>query len=127
MYFTATTSAGPNRSGNWTTVADSGSISSGSISSFLLRKGSSSQPNSLTTDSSDPDTATTSQASSLMPSVFHSFCDKFICGRAEAVGTLCRIFCSKKTGEEILPIYLSRFYMIIQQCLRSKEVIFISR
>ncbi|XP_065199453.1 ral GTPase-activating protein subunit beta isoform X2 [Planococcus citri] len=117
----ATPTAGPNRSGNWTTVADSGSISSGSISSFLLRKGSSSQPNSLTTDSSDPDTAATSQASSLMPSVFHSFCDKFICGRAEAVGTLCRIFCSKKTGEEILPIYLSRFYMIIQQSLRMKE------
>lgn len=108
--------------GNWP-AGETGSISSGgSISSFLLRKGSSSQPNSLTTDSSDPETgASTPQASSLsaVGSVSH---DKFVCGRAEAVGTLCRIYCAKRTGEEILPIYLSRFYMIIQQSLRTKEV-----
>lgn len=29
-------------------------------------------------------------------------------GRAEALGALCRIFCAKKTGEEILPVYLAR-------------------
>lgn len=32
-------------------------------------------------------------------------------GRAQACGTLCRIFCSHKTGEAILPIYTSRFYV----------------
>lgn len=36
------------------------------------------------------------------------FSDNYESGRAEACGTLCRIFCSKKTGEDILPAYLSR-------------------
>ena len=44
--------------------------------------------------------------------------DKFGSGRAEAIGTLCRIFCAKKTGEEILPSYLARFYMAVQQALK---------
>jgi hypothetical protein len=43
--------------------------------------------------------------------------ERFEAGRAEAIGTLCRIFCSKKTGEEILPVYLARFYLAIQQGL----------
>lgn len=38
----------------------------------------------------------------------NEFPDNYEAGRAEACGTLCRIFCSKKTGEEILPVYLSR-------------------
>lgn len=38
----------------------------------------------------------------------NDFPDNYESGRAEACGTLCRIFCSKKTGEEILPVYLSR-------------------
>ncbi|XP_061428137.1 ral GTPase-activating protein subunit beta isoform X2 [Lethenteron reissneri] len=42
-------------------------------------------------------------------------------GRAEACGTLCRIFCSKKTGEEILPVYLARFYMVLIQGLQIQE------
>ncbi|CAG7818479.1 unnamed protein product [Allacma fusca] len=44
--------------------------------------------------------------------------DKYYLGRAEALGTLCRIFCSKKTGEEILPAYLARFYIAIRKGLR---------
>merc|ERR1719290_759583 len=32
--------------------------------------------------------------------------DRFESGRAEALGALCRIFCAKKTGEEILPSVL---------------------
>ncbi|ELT94828.1 hypothetical protein CAPTEDRAFT_133737 [Capitella teleta] len=32
-------------------------------------------------------------------------------GRAEACGALCKIFCSMRTKEEILPVYLSRFYI----------------
>ncbi|CAG0878641.1 unnamed protein product [Darwinula stevensoni] len=44
--------------------------------------------------------------------------EKFELGRAEALGALCRIFCSKKTGEDILPVYLARFYIAIQQGLR---------
>lgn len=34
--------------------------------------------------------------------------DKYESGRAEALGTLCRIICSKKSGEEIIPVYLAR-------------------
>ncbi|XP_065158063.1 ral GTPase-activating protein subunit beta isoform X3 [Atheta coriaria] len=44
--------------------------------------------------------------------------DKYESGRAEALGTLCRIMCSKKTGEEILPVYLARFYLAVQQGLK---------
>lgn len=44
--------------------------------------------------------------------------DKYEGGRAEALGTLCRIMCSKKTGEEILPVYLARFYLAVQQGLK---------
>lgn len=44
--------------------------------------------------------------------------DKYESGRAEALGTLCRIMCAKKTGEEILPVYLARFYLSVQQGLK---------
>ncbi|KAF7287226.1 hypothetical protein GWI33_002045 [Rhynchophorus ferrugineus] len=47
--------------------------------------------------------------------------DKYESGKAEALGTLCRIFCAKKTGEEILPVYLARFYMAISQGLKSNS------
>lgn len=47
--------------------------------------------------------------------------DKYESGRAEAIGALCRIFCAKKTGEEILPVYLARFYVAIQQGLKIPE------
>ncbi|XP_037051457.1 ral GTPase-activating protein subunit beta isoform X11 [Bradysia coprophila] len=43
--------------------------------------------------------------------------DKYESGRAEAIGALCRIFCAKKTGEEILPVYLARFYTALHQGL----------
>lgn len=43
--------------------------------------------------------------------------DKFESGRAAALGVLCRVICAKKTGEEILPVYLARFYLAIQQGL----------
>ena len=43
-------------------------------------------------------------------------------GRAEAIGVLCRIFCSKKTDEDILPTYLSRFFIVLQHALRVKEL-----
>ncbi|XP_069158153.1 ral GTPase-activating protein subunit beta isoform X4 [Procambarus clarkii] len=45
----------------------------------------------------------------------------FQSGRAEALGALCRIFCSKKTGEEILPVYLARFYIALHQGLRQVD------
>ncbi|XP_056640565.1 ral GTPase-activating protein subunit beta isoform X3 [Diorhabda sublineata] len=44
--------------------------------------------------------------------------DKYESGRAEALGALCRIVCAKKTGEEILPVYLARFYVAVSQGLR---------
>ncbi|XP_076306424.1 ral GTPase-activating protein subunit beta isoform X2 [Tachypleus tridentatus] len=48
--------------------------------------------------------------------------DNFEAGQAEAVGTLCRLFCSKRTGEEILPIYLARFYLSLQFGLSGGEI-----
>uniref|UniRef100_A0A4W3JP54 Ral GTPase-activating protein subunit beta n=1 Tax=Callorhinchus milii TaxID=7868 RepID=A0A4W3JP54_CALMI len=53
----------------------------------------------------------------------NEFPDNYEAGRAEACGTLCRIFCSKKTGEEILPVYLSRFYMVLTQGLQINDYI----
>lgn len=50
--------------------------------------------------------------------------DKYQVGRAEALGALCRIFGAKKTGEEILPIYLARFYMCLQLGLKVPVVCF---
>lgn len=47
--------------------------------------------------------------------------DKYESGRAEALGALCRLFCAKKTGEEILPVYLARFYTALQQGLKIAE------
>ncbi|KAJ8675024.1 hypothetical protein QAD02_010810 [Eretmocerus hayati] len=44
--------------------------------------------------------------------------DRYESGRAEAIGTLCRIFCAKKTGEEILPAYLARFYQAMHHGLK---------
>lgn len=42
-------------------------------------------------------------------------------GRAEALGALCRIFCAKKTGEEILPVYLARFYVAVRCALKHPQ------
>lgn len=47
--------------------------------------------------------------------------DKYESGKAESIGALCRIFCAKKTSEEILPVYLARFYMALQQGLKVHE------
>ena len=43
---------------------------------------------------------------------------EFVLGQAEAYGILCKIFCSIKTNEKILPEYLSRFYTLILVGLR---------
>ncbi|XP_025157672.1 ral GTPase-activating protein subunit beta [Harpegnathos saltator] len=48
--------------------------------------------------------------------------DRYESGRAEALGALCRIFCAKKTGEEILPVYLSRFYQAMYHGLKVDEL-----
>jgi hypothetical protein len=37
----------------------------------------------------------------------------FVLGQAEAYGILCKLFCSIKTNEQILPEYLSRFYTLL--------------
>lgn len=47
--------------------------------------------------------------------------DRYESGRAEAVGALCRIFCAKKTGEEILPTYLAQFYQAVHHGLKITE------
>ncbi|XP_061584117.1 ral GTPase-activating protein subunit beta [Cololabis saira] len=46
---------------------------------------------------------------------------RWAAGRAEAFGTLCRIFSWKKTAEEIQPVYLSRFYLVLLQSLQMSE------
>ncbi|KAM8756150.1 ral GTPase-activating protein subunit beta isoform 2-T2 [Acanthopagrus schlegelii] len=47
--------------------------------------------------------------------------NRWAAGRGEACGTLCRIFTCKKTAEDILPIYLSRFYLVLLQGLQVSE------
>ncbi|XP_050081712.1 ral GTPase-activating protein subunit beta isoform X3 [Anopheles aquasalis] len=70
------------------------------------RKGSLSQPPSL------------SEVNDVAPGLT---IDKYESGKAEALGALCRIFCAKKTGEEILPVYLARFYMALHQGLKAND------
>ncbi|XP_052870106.1 ral GTPase-activating protein subunit beta [Anopheles cruzii] len=70
------------------------------------RKGSLSQPPSL------------SEVNDVAPGLT---IDRYESGKAEALGALCRIFCAKKTGEEILPVYLARFYMALHQGLKTNE------
>nr|XP_018899097.1 PREDICTED: ral GTPase-activating protein subunit beta isoform X2 [Bemisia tabaci] len=87
-------------------IAETASISS----SGSTRKGSGSlnlsQPNSLTEELDIPANLTS---------------DRYQSGRAEALGALCRIFCSKKTGEEVHPLYLAKFYIALQQGLRISD------
>ena len=44
-------------------------------------------------------------------------------GRAEAYGSLCRIFCSQHSGQEIRPVYLSRFYLAVGIGLNYNKVV----
>uniref|UniRef100_A0AAQ6IIA9 Rap-GAP domain-containing protein n=1 Tax=Anabas testudineus TaxID=64144 RepID=A0AAQ6IIA9_ANATE len=48
-------------------------------------------------------------------------CKRWASGQAEACGTLCRIFSCKKTSEDVLPVYLSRFYQALLQGLQVWE------
>lgn len=48
--------------------------------------------------------------------------ESFEAGQAEAVGALCRLFCAKRTGEEVLPVYFSRFYLALRHSLSNIEV-----
>jgi len=43
-------------------------------------------------------------------------------GRAQACGALCRIFSSHKTGEQVTPIYMSRFYISLYYALHETAV-----
>lgn len=72
--------------------------------------GSFKRPNSMVIDSGKS-SLNYSQPSSLSDTEIPSCLtiDKYESGKAEALGTLCRIFCAKKTGEEILPVYLARW------------------
>ncbi|KAL1137760.1 hypothetical protein AAG570_009456 [Ranatra chinensis] len=46
---------------------------------------------------------------------------KYQAGRAMALATLCRIFCAKKTGEQILPVYYARFYLVLLHGLKLND------
>ncbi|KAG0723198.1 Ral GTPase-activating protein subunit beta [Chionoecetes opilio] len=70
-------------------------------------------------DSSVPGDLPSERLTTLTPQHFQG-------GRAEALGALCRIFCSKKTGEEILPVYLARFYIALHQGLREGDAAILS-
>ncbi|XP_050531868.1 ral GTPase-activating protein subunit beta isoform X2 [Daktulosphaira vitifoliae] len=97
---------------------DTTSIKSGGSGGYSSMGGgstaSASQPNSLTDNVSD------SIDSINLLNMAHY--DRYLPGRAEAIGTLCRIFCSKKTSEEILPVYLARFYMTVCEGLHVNEM-----
>ncbi|XP_030759935.1 ral GTPase-activating protein subunit beta isoform X2 [Sitophilus oryzae] len=82
--------------------------------------GSFKRPNSMVLDSTKS-SLSYSQPSSLSDTEMPPglTIDKYESGKAEALGALCRIFCAKKTGEEILPVYLARFYMAVFQGLKS--------
>lgn len=78
-------------------------------------------------DSRKSSLSSTSQPSSLSEEsemIETASMDKYIAGRAEALGALCRIFTAKKTGEEILPVYLARFYVSLRQGLQIPEVLY---
>lgn len=64
-----------------------------------------------------PETAKTANPTADAPKDIYSKLQapsrEFILGQAEAYGILCKIICSKKTNEKILPEYLSRFYTIV--------------
>ncbi|XP_070758296.1 ral GTPase-activating protein subunit beta-like [Enoplosus armatus] len=47
--------------------------------------------------------------------------ERLAAGRAEACGTLCRIFTCKKTAEDIMSVYLSRFYLVLLHGLQVSE------
>ncbi|XP_054639550.1 ral GTPase-activating protein subunit beta [Dunckerocampus dactyliophorus] len=47
--------------------------------------------------------------------------ERWATGRAEACGTLCTIFSCKKSSEDILPVHLSRFYVVLLQGLQVSE------
>lgn len=70
----------------------------------------SSQPNSLSDETDQIESGTAGG-------------EKYSRGRAEAFGALCRIFTAKKTGEEILPVYLARFYVSLLYGLQIPEVL----
>ncbi|CAG9856330.1 unnamed protein product [Phyllotreta striolata] len=77
------------------------------------------RPNSIVMDSKT--SLNFSQPGSMTDSTevpLHLTIDKYESGKAEALGTLCRIMCAKKTAEEILPVYLGRFYLAILQGLK---------
>jgi hypothetical protein len=38
-------------------------------------------------------------------------------GQSEAVGVLCRLISSKRSDEDISPVYLARFYLVVQNGL----------
>ncbi|KAK6624852.1 hypothetical protein RUM44_011716 [Polyplax serrata] len=78
-------------------------------------------PSSLVIDSRKVSVSSSSQPPSLSddaeaPNLL--LMEKYEAGRAEALGALCRIFTAKKTGEEILPVYLSRFYVSLYHGLQ---------
>lgn len=90
----------------------------------MLPAGSKSTASSLVLDSQKASISSSSQPPSLSEEVEVDVLslDKYDAGRAEAFGALCRIFTAKKTGEEILPVYLSRFYLSIYQGLQIPDV-----
>ncbi|XP_046680687.1 ral GTPase-activating protein subunit beta isoform X3 [Homalodisca vitripennis] len=91
-----------------------------------FREGTNKRPNSVMLDHSRKGSLSLSQPGSLSEDPLEApsclSIDRYQAGRAEAIGALCRIFCAKKTGEEILPVYYARFYLTLQQCLRQVEV-----
>ena len=104
--------------GNWL-------FSASLIGSELLRNPSTGHPDeldgaslSVLSDSSHRDSVSGASSHVSAPSA-----SDFEAGQAEAVGALCRLFSSKRTDEEVSPVFLARFYLVIQHGLALREAL----
>lgn len=68
------------------------------------------RPNSLVLDSRQSSSANMPDSIEIPSNLT---LENFESGQAEAIGSLCRLFCAKRSGEEILPVYLARFYLAL--------------
>ena len=71
--------------------------------------------------SSASTTTTTSGHEASPPLPKSIFGSGYEAGRAEAVAAICRILCSHKTKEEILPTYLARSYLVLYYGLQLEQ------
>ncbi|XP_037072244.1 ral GTPase-activating protein subunit beta-like [Pollicipes pollicipes] len=89
------------------------------LSSAKRTQGQSKRASAAYLDSRKSSTSSQTPEPSELPAAVTA--DKFERGRAEALGALCRVFCAKKTAEDILPSYLASFYLVLHEALSDRE------